>query len=642
MNFTQQLPFLAALLIYILWFSCFGWNRLDQEPVGIHQWTQTDRQALTLRFAERGSPIFLPRTCHLVTPDGITSVDPPVVEWLAGMTMRITGLSTPLIYRIWMLLLHGLAMWMFWRATRHLTTHPAVRLVLFSGILFIPVYSYYALAYLPSAQAFSLFLIGLAQWMRYRATGNGFWYWVAMGIVCFWIRMPFILIWFYQWLILVVEEGGLTRTLRWALLPAVSAFAGQWLLKDWMTMTYGTQFLTNFLPANGMAEGLQTWWASLNFWMNEILSPTQWLAALIIFGLGLWYRPDLKSRIIYLMLILAGLATHLLHSLLLIDQFSAHEYYYLDVLLPVIVVMLVMATPRKKRFNPGRFSWIFLCLIPLWFWHAQEVFQEKDRVAATRGADMARVELRGCRSCLDDLGIPRTDTLLTFETYTSNGGLIACGRKGFSSLSTNPAAMKEDLKRRASVVVIPRRFLLPEVYQDYPAIVDWLIRIGGNEHIAVFRKLDSPTPGQFDRFMVPEGQARQRIPLFASPKELPHSWEWHANVDTSIQPWVLPAHQEYGPTLRLDPVKARHLAIRAKFGSRNGDHAVSWACDLSVGGQAPDIRYGSIPITHGDSLAWRAWETDLPDTRQGSPLSIYIWNGGGADLLVDSLEVLLW
>ena len=53
MNFAQRLPFLAALLIYVLWLSCFGWNRLDQEPVGIHQWTQTDRQALIRVELER-------------------------------------------------------------------------------------------------------------------------------------------------------------------------------------------------------------------------------------------------------------------------------------------------------------------------------------------------------------------------------------------------------------------------------------------------------------------------------------------------------------------------------------------------------------------------------------------------------------
>jgi hypothetical protein len=90
------LPLLGLLLLLsVLYYH----NTIGLPPSYIHSWTQSDRYAISLKFLENGFNFFKPQTFNLSTIDGITGVDFPLHEYLVALIMKITGSSSPVIFR---------------------------------------------------------------------------------------------------------------------------------------------------------------------------------------------------------------------------------------------------------------------------------------------------------------------------------------------------------------------------------------------------------------------------------------------------------------------------------------------------------------------------------------------------------------
>ena len=87
---------------------------INEFPSNIHAWAQSDRYALSLGFLDNGLNIFKPQTFvynhqfphKWKVPSGetITAVDFPIHDYIPALLMKLTGNTSPWLFRIYILL----------------------------------------------------------------------------------------------------------------------------------------------------------------------------------------------------------------------------------------------------------------------------------------------------------------------------------------------------------------------------------------------------------------------------------------------------------------------------------------------------------------------------------------------------------
>ncbi|MCC6410934.1 MAG: glycosyltransferase family 39 protein, partial [Saprospiraceae bacterium] len=238
---------LTALCVY------FHRETFTAFPAHIHAWTQSDRYALALRFAEKPN-LLLPRTFNLATKDGVTAVDLPLHDWLAGILMRISGTGEPWVFRVWTLLLSVMGTFFLYKLAKR-QTQSAWRGVLVALWTFtLPIAVYYQDGFLPSAAGFSLLLIAYERYFSYKEAQKPAQ--LVQAVLFFTLaalpRSPMVM-----FLVCV----ALQEILYWrfkrehlAFIPAFGLFGAWALYKNHLSAEFGSQFLTQFTPAVSWSE----------------------------------------------------------------------------------------------------------------------------------------------------------------------------------------------------------------------------------------------------------------------------------------------------------------------------------------------------------------------------------------------------
>ena len=652
---------LVALLSAL---SIFFYNKtIAFWPSHIHAWTQGDRYALAVKFADTGLNLFKPRTFNLQTRDGITAVDLPVHDYVVGVMMHLTGNKNPGVFRIYTLIFSMLGCWFLFRMARDASGSAAKGMAVAVFVFTCPVITYYQTGFIPSATSFSAVLMGYYFYFRYRKNpGTNTFYWaIGLFTLAALSRSPFNIFlfgtllqqgmdWFQNRKI--VRREARSYALAYTVIAAANFY------KIWLAQAYGSQFLGELRPAPSLEAFGQILRSVLERWMFQVFSPGHYaLLALAVFFLALRLlqrKTDALTRQILLQsgLVIAG---GLIYFVLMARQYVDHEYYFMDSLYPGAVLLLVAGVscmpsgPLTARLALGA---VAVCCLTLGAAASKRVQEEKYSDKPSEQAETTRKNFIGSERLLDSLGIVRDARMLVIDAWSTNIPLILMNRMGYTLLSTRRPVLENALDWDYDFVVVQDLYFPSDVVSNYPAILNRLDRIGGNGRITIFRKTTAQRTATLAEALgignvwKVDSFDFQTIPATSGWKYTEFGTEQFVSPP---QAGVLGKDREFGPTFEITASENagrrdfRKVLFEGWYYARNSDDKLHTIATLESNGQ---IDFYSGYAFRVDSVgAWRQFHSlfFLPDTvPKGQQLKCYIWNPDASEMYFDDFKVTLY
>ncbi len=501
------------LFIGLMSFFClrFYKDNIKSFPSHVHAWAQADRYALALNFQKNGFDLFHPQTYNLSpqfpskiplkVEEGITQVDLPIHDYMVGIIMQLTGHNGPFVFRFYSLLWGALGfLFLFLLVLKNSqSTVKSLSVLVFA--FFSPVLIYYMDGFLPSltsvANVFIAYYFYFA-YLRSRNYGN-LMIAVAFALLAGLSRTPtslFLGAMFLQEILAMIKQKKWNGKVVAVFVIAFAVLLGYFLYNRWLAMTYGSVFLTKLLTVSSIAELKENLIFVYQSWFTSYFTIYHYIT-LLLFGFAFLIQRIRKQKLTAFqknlsIQILITVVVCTIYFMVMIRQFHSHDYYFLDSFyIPLILVFILFLDSLDLKSATSRvFTGIFIILFG-YFGYGKC----RDDMAAryaddTNNRSFCEVNsFNGSKKYLDSLGVRKDATMLVIDAYSANIPMILMDRKGYALIGTNEENIREFLSKSFDYVAMQNEFILAEVVNYYPGIVDELEPIGTNGKISVFKKL---------------------------------------------------------------------------------------------------------------------------------------------------------
>lgn len=638
----------VGLVVYLFCLSFFFYqNHFFRFPSHLHAWTQSDRYALAVGYAENSLNPFLPSTPNLYPkypPEegltaftGITSAALPLPEWLAGTAMRISGSLHPAWLR-GIVLLSGLTgLFLLFKLSRELLTPFPLSFLLVTAAFSSPVFTYYLNGFIPGIPALALSIAGFYAYYRFLKSDRPGFFALSMTLflLAAMIRPPFLM----PMLAVVVTQLLLgdrpAKQLRIWLLAMVNILVfGIFMVYDnHLQNVYGSQFNNSLLAAGSLADWFELLSKAWNNWKMSYLTSGHVVLLLTAAGLFFVYRKALLSGIYkrLMLVIMLTFGAALLYSFAMAEQFPNHDYYFLDSFyLPLVwFIMLVLSRVRVEH----RFQ-----LIPLWFgalvfcgFMLHATAQEQQSRYITHSWDRtetSRINYEGHAAWLDKLGVPADARILVLDAYTSNVPLLLMNRKGFTVIETSAENLEAALDLPFDYLSIQNRSLPADILLNLPDLSASLELVANNGRTGLYRRTLPQKNLDWISLLMAPGQATKRQ-ITSESQCVPSNQAFVALADTLINS-------------NADQLQAVIFESGASETAK-----VKGGLSFVVDAKGPGgfYFYDSFPLEDfflkaKDSINLRVFQNlpvEIPDSTR---LKIYLWNKAGNEFCLRNTTVL--
>ena len=154
----------VIVLIFIVFVGLMiQYPYMNEFPSFIHAWSQADRYSIAIGFINNDFDLFHPETLiynkqfphrwDYAFDNTITSVDFPILEYLVAIIMKITGVTSPWIFRTCTLLVALLGMFFLYKLSFLITKDWVKSMFVTMIAMTSPVYAYYFNGFIPGIPA---------------------------------------------------------------------------------------------------------------------------------------------------------------------------------------------------------------------------------------------------------------------------------------------------------------------------------------------------------------------------------------------------------------------------------------------------------------------------------------------------------
>lgn len=558
--------FILLLAVYFVFVYQPDFNK---GPNGIHAWAQADHYALAKGFVNNDLQFFQPETyvCNHQFPDywktdsgsSVTAVDFPIHNYIPAVIMKITGSDSPIIYRIYLLLVGLMGAFFLFRLATVLTGNRWMGVFITVFFVTSPVYTYYQIRFLPGIPSLATAITGLYFYFIYRRDERHGPLIAAMifltlgALTRTTFLIPLIAVLAVEFFRLFQNQKDLKLKI---LLVAISGglILGYMAWNAHLRSAYGSLFLSTLMPVSSFAEFLEITAKVYELWHFEYFSRWHYLVIALLVVLAVVHV--IRSRKLVVRGTLPALIGFmligcLLFYIVLCAQFINHDYYFIDVFfIPLILIICALsrfAVPDKRLFR-----WLFL-LVGIGFsalalradFKVQQQRAESERFGLNAATDLA---YKGSEAFLDRLGISKSEKLLVITPAPPNVPFMAMNRKGYITMGNKPEVFRTMLDFPVKYVVFQNELFMQEVFANYPAIINGLEVVATNGKITLCRKT-VPTTKNLYQFL----QLDKRRPVFSAAfsDTTNTAWECFRSFNETEQAWEYLPENDYGPVLKL-------------------------------------------------------------------------------------------
>jgi hypothetical protein len=515
--------FLAAMLII----AAAAYLHKDSYrlfPMHVHAWAQADHLALSEGFIENGYDLFHPQTYVLnpqfpndfkvAYPTSITAADMPFHAFIVAVIMGVSGIHDPVVFRLYTLIWSLIGLFFLYRLALNITSRPIWGLFITSAAAFSPVFVYYQDGFLPSIPCLTAVLIGLTNYFKYLESHRKSQLYFAL----FWLMMA--ALWRSSYSIaliaLICTEGF--RAIRdkhfelkkWIVLILPTIPILLYMLYNMSLRTeFGSIFLSSPKPPGNWQDFKDIADIAFHHWGPDYFSKWQWLFILPSLGIGLIV---LLNKVIHLRQIslkeiyTLGFTTGCVcFTFLMFQQFSHHDYYFIDTLfLPILLLSsfgLSKIPLNKIPYSRIALIFVLVLLAGKAFMNADLTQKRRHTTEPWDRYTTTAINFKDSQQLLDSIGIPANSKILVIDAYAPNIPLMLMKRKGFVVLNTIEEELRNGLTFPYDYVAFQNDYLLSDVITVVPDFVDRFKFVGGNSQIGIYEIRNEKSPQTLEDFL---------------------------------------------------------------------------------------------------------------------------------------------
>lgn len=660
--------FLILLLVLAVLSVFLYHSTISLFPAFVHSWTQSERYALSLGFLNNGFDLFHPCTYNLQTIEGITRVDLPINEYIVAIIMKISGSTTPAIFRIYTLTISIIGCLFLYLLSLKISRSEIRSWTIVLIAFLSPVYTYYQAGFLPSVPAISFIFIGYYYYYLSLETKKRKQLYIALFFILLaaLIRIPFViylvaLLAHMVWTFLKCRKIVFPELLF--VFICFIIFFSYYKYNVHLGRMYGNMFLDELLPARNMEELKDIIKQIKNIWLFQYQNIAYYL--LLAFG-GIFMvihfirKKEIDSQqrhFLFHSLILSSGA--LLYFLAMMRQFFDHDYYFLDSLfVPSIFLLIGASSFIPLEALRSKITWIAIAVIALFFSFKVNQINQQERYQTNEWdrVEISRQNFIGSESYLDSLGIDKDAKILVIDAYSTNIPLILMNRKGYTVYQTNrDDAFLPLIKYKWDYVVIQDQFLISDVLHYYPIVQQMIERIDGNGKISIYKKSKNYKLKSLEEFL----NIQKKNALYNNK----HSFDESTQPDGIIAKQIaqtndvfrtapsaafLNKDMEYGNIANIKGTSFENKQVKAflQFYLKHPEALRSIQLVSAVTHNDSMINYQSVDLKKFSktSAQWNKVELLFvpPRLKEGDKWTLYIWNKEREVIYYDDLEVTIY
>lgn len=505
----------SIIFILVVMGFVLQWKYLNEFPSYIHAWAQSDRYALALGFNRNEFDFFRPQTYVLnhQFPGGlqfankstITAVDFPIHDYMAALLMNLFGSTSPWCFRLYILAYSLIGLFFLYKTCDLLLNDKIISILIVIFAATSRVFVYYQAGFLPSVPSVSNAFIAIYFYLNYLKTQSRksfCWsiFFFTLGALS---RLPFAIllvaiIIFEAFQSIIHRKAGLWK---WVVFFVSILFIGLYFLYNHhLQNKYGSIFLNYALPPRNFHEFRIILKLVLKKWAYQYFTKVHYvvfiiliLATLITFLVRRKVLQQIHKQllVIFLLFIVGNTG----YSILMIQQFPAHDYYFLDTFyLPSILFLVILVSILSGAHKLLRFPTMILLFLACIFIIPRAVRSQEMR-RKTGNWDHTETTIQNfmdSKAFLASAHVPDAAKILVIDAYAPNIPFILMNRTGFAVLTTSKENIDKALKWDFDYIVIQNEFLLSEVVSNYPELINRIERLSSNGKITLYRLLPEP------------------------------------------------------------------------------------------------------------------------------------------------------
>ncbi len=485
---------------------------------GRHAWAMADHFAISLNFLENSFDFFHPETYCLnpqfaatnapqikndawysspKTPQGITSIDPPMHHYVVALLMKTFQTKNPIVYRFYMLLLSLIGLFYLFKLSYLVTQSFWITTAMSIFVMLAPTFTYYAVGFLPSSAALAFLFISAFHITRFhfeKQNKNLYYSLVFMTLAAL-TRFPFI-IYLIGLLSTYLLIGLLDKKIYWKkmlLLVACLVIVLSYFMynKFYLSAYFGSNFLSHPLPVTSLHEFINAIWKTL---YHESWRYFTLIHYFCLFFVGFLFLKKRKQQLsfkqknflfYYLSIVSIGVFCY---SFLMLQQFVAHDYYILDTFFPILLFWLLAFLKQvdlKHLTNVKKYLVIFTILA---FGLNRLVFKMGYDARPTTPLEITRTNFIDSHKILDSLQIAKKAKILLIDSYSPNLAFIGLQRKGFCLMRPTKKRILRAMTWEFDYIITQNFSYKEKVLKNYPTFENETEIYFSNDKFTIHRK----------------------------------------------------------------------------------------------------------------------------------------------------------
>ena len=593
--------------------------------------------------------------------------------------MKATGIYSPWVFRTYILLFSIAGLYYLLKLSYSITEnfYYALFVVLFGATS--PVFVYYQAGFLPTIPALSTALIGLYFYQVHR-NDRSTWYFMwsiffltlaTLGRLPF--AIPLISVVLIELLILLrnillrkwteYNQSKLYITgLGFALLFL------NFIHTDHLRDRYGSDFLSQPMPPSTIQEIIDLVRVTNLNWATQYFSTYHYGLIIALLLAVIFYRmrsrkpfiPDDWKINFWGLLTILMFTGSLLYALLMLRQFPAHDYYFLDtfflpgLLFVIVLLSLLPEASKPTGIHPMVMILLFGCSL---FMVMRAIQSQKERRKSElwdRSSKMI-ANFKGADDFLDSLGIGSEARILVLDANIPNAPFLLMERKGYPVMNTTRKNIENALKWNYDYIVIQNDYFISDIYSVYPEIVNRIEKIADNRKISLFKLRPHPIETQSVLDFWKLDKASMPFSATMDYDTIVNDSYW-SNVkitrDTVLsgeQGGVLVSDREYGLTFSVSDIQVwtinRPVLFISSYFLSTEIADLYLVIDLTANDERMYFRTVNLEPYIQAEGEWEKAEFifQLPQLKDKmSNLKVYLWNQGHNHIYLDDFSVLIY
>lgn len=646
-NDQRQANKLVLFTLTLLSFLFF-WPSMQQFPAFVHAWTQTDRLAISLCFQQNGFDFFHPCNFNLITKEGITAVDFPILEYAVALFSYLFNANPIFIFRLFNLTIGIIGIYHIYKLFTLISKQIGKGIFMAFFTITLPFFAYYLNGFLPSSTAFSFLFIGLYYWVTYLENEKHKFLLIASVFTALaaLIRLPFIIPLFAilgVWFINAIRQKKIVLRPIIGLSIGAILVVAYWFYNHYLASIYGNIFLSKLLSINSLQELINTLSEMIERWSNEYFTPYHYvllIATIYLFISAIKQSTNRSAGESFLRLFLCiNSIGVVLFFIAMGKQFIDHDYYFLDTFLPLIIVFVGVAIAPVKISQV--YSKVIYSLLLIGgigsIGYTKSALVNRYKIDPSNRTQIAYNAYLDGAKLVEKHQIAKDATFLALDAYTTNGPFIVLERKGVAILNTDSTNIKNGLDLNLDYTTLLDTFLFSDVYQNYPDIIFALDYIDQTKKLRLYQPTENP----------------EAINFF---NQLYHYSFLDFSVDSgSIYDGYSNHTNRNGESLQLNENTAYGLTYSQQLTTQNSEFPIDVVVDVDV--LLPDSTTTTTLVVAVDNQFYQPYyleneidsiaewnhlhlRTQLPLNISGE-LKVYLWNPDRKTLDYDNFRLLI-